>query len=230
MAQSSAQNSPSPPSKRIRYARSSDTRARILAAALAEASESGFHKTSVAKIAERAGVAVGNLHYHFGSRRALLRELIVRAVAQPRLYDPDGPDGRLMAVILDQLERLAETPLHLPIPGDPRLRRITDALMKDPADGRRLSDWAATAGASSRTLARLFVATTGLTFGAWRQQARLLHAMRLLAHGEPVTTVALEVGYESPSAFVSAFACAFGTTPGRYYKTGEAGARTKRAG
>ena len=62
------------PTGRAPYAKSRDTRARILAAALAEASDSGFHKTSVARIAARAGVAVGNLHYHFGSRRELLRE------------------------------------------------------------------------------------------------------------------------------------------------------------
>jgi AcrR family transcriptional regulator len=68
--------------KRTTYARSHDTRARILAAALAEASESGFHKTSVAKIAARAGVAVGNLHYHFGSRRGLLRELTGSLIAE----------------------------------------------------------------------------------------------------------------------------------------------------
>ena len=61
---------PSAPSGRAAYAKSADTRARILAAALAEASESGFHKTSVARIAARAGVAVGNLHYHFGSKRS----------------------------------------------------------------------------------------------------------------------------------------------------------------
>ncbi len=61
---------------RTRYAKSRDTRARILAAALAEASDTGFHKTSVARIAARAGVAIGNLHYHFGSRRELLRELM----------------------------------------------------------------------------------------------------------------------------------------------------------
>ena len=147
----------------------------------------------------------------------LLRELIVRAVGQPRLYDPDGPDGRLMVVILDQLERLAVTPLHLPIPADPRLRRITDALMKDPADGRRLSDWATTAGASVRTLARLFVAKTGLSFGAWRQQARLLRALEGLALKRPVTEIAFDLGYQSPSAFIAMFRRALGKPPGRYF-------------
>jgi AraC-like DNA-binding protein len=57
-----------------------------------------------------------------------------------------------------------------------------------------------------------------MSLGRWRQQARLLHAMRLLARGEPVTSTALEVGYESTSAFIAAFSNALGTTPGRYYR------------
>ncbi|NJN51149.1 MAG: TetR/AcrR family transcriptional regulator [Gammaproteobacteria bacterium] len=61
---------------RGQYARSEDTCARILDAALVEARKSGFHNTSVAKIAARAGVAVGILNYHFGSKQELLRELM----------------------------------------------------------------------------------------------------------------------------------------------------------
>ncbi|MBW2287583.1 MAG: TetR/AcrR family transcriptional regulator [Deltaproteobacteria bacterium] len=80
---------------RTGYAKSRQTRARILAAALAEASDSGFHKTSVARIAARAGVAVGNLHYHFGSRRELLRELMggLAADLMSRLHAADTDDG-----------------------------------------------------------------------------------------------------------------------------------------
>ena len=83
------------PSGRASYAKSRDTRARILAAALAEASDSGFHKTSVARIAARAGVAVGNLHYHFGSRRELLRELMgsLAADLMSRLHAADADDS-----------------------------------------------------------------------------------------------------------------------------------------
>lgn len=62
------------------YARSGETRARILQAALAEASGSGLHNATVARIAERAEVAVGVLNYHFGSRREMLRELMAMQV------------------------------------------------------------------------------------------------------------------------------------------------------
>jgi AcrR family transcriptional regulator len=95
MPQDSPLASPAARNGRTEYAKSRDTRARILAAALAEASDSGFHKTSVARIAERAGVAVGNLHYHFGSRRELLRELMGSLVADLmlRLQAADADDG-----------------------------------------------------------------------------------------------------------------------------------------
>jgi len=108
------------PSGRAGYAKSRDTRARILAAALAEASDSGFHKTSVARIAARAGVAVGNLHYHFGSRRELLRELMGSLVADlmSRLHaaDADGSADffeRQRAGLLAYLDYLRANPAHV---------------------------------------------------------------------------------------------------------------------
>ena len=147
----------------------------------------------------------------------LLRELIRAAVELPLEYDADGPAGRVMAVILDQLEVLDQAPLHLPLPDDVRLKRIADALTADPSDTRTLDDWAKTAGASARTLARLFIKKTGLTFGAWRQQARLLKALELLAAGQSVTTTALDLGYDSPSAFIAMFKKALGVSPGKYF-------------
>jgi len=148
----------------------------------------------------------------------LLRELILEAVALPKLYDEAGADGRLMAVILDCLRKLKPTPLYLPIPADVRLRRITDVVAADPADRTPLTAWAKRAGASARTLARLFVKDTGLTFGTWRQQARLLKALEWLAEGKPVTAIALDLGYDSPSAFIAMFRRAMRVSPGRYFK------------
>ncbi len=149
----------------------------------------------------------------------LLRELIRTAVAIPAEYDADGPDGRLMAVILDQLRVLDQAPLHLPWPEDSRLRRIAEVLINDPALDTNLDALAKSAGASARTLARLFVKDTGMTFGAWRQQARLLKALELLAAGQPVTATALDLGYDSPSAFIAMFKKTLGVSPGRYFKT-----------
>ena len=147
----------------------------------------------------------------------LLRALILEAMGFEAAYPEAGPEARLMAVILDRIGALDVVPLHLPAARDRRLRSVTDALATTPGDGRTLAQWAETAGASARTLARLFHRETGLTFHRWRQQARLMTALARLAAGEPVTTVALDLGYDSPSAFIAMFKKALGTTPGRYF-------------
>ncbi len=147
----------------------------------------------------------------------LLRELILYTVSRPPNYAEDGPDGRLIAVLIDQIQALPRTPLHLPTTSHPKLKRIVEALSAEPADPRSLEDWAGEVGASGRTLTRAFVAETGMTFREWRQQARLLESLTRLAAGQPVTTVALDLGYGSQSAFIAMFKRAFGTTPGKYF-------------
>jgi AraC-like DNA-binding protein len=177
-----------------------------------------------------APLAMRSLYFHPGAVAGLpanccvltvpplLRELILAAVALAPDYPPAGPEARLMAVIPDQLRAIEPEPLHLPLPADRRLRALTDGLSRDPADGRSLADWARSAGASERTLARLFRRQTGMTFGAWRQRLRLLLAIARLAEGAPVTAVAYELGYESPSAFVAMFRRELGEPPGRYLR------------
>jgi len=147
----------------------------------------------------------------------LLREMVLRAINLPALYDLDGPDGRFLKVLLDQIRTLPTTPLHLPMSDHPRLKPITNHLSKNPADRRSLEDWAAIMGASTRTLTRLFQKETGMSFRQWRQQARLLEALIRLAAGTPVTNVALDLGYDSQSAFIAMFKKALGKTPGKYF-------------
>ena len=151
----------------------------------------------------------------------LLRELVILACSFPPDYDPDGPEGRIMAVILDQMRVVPAAPLYLPMPRDPRLAGVCRRILDDPGDRRTLPELAALAGAVDRTLLRLFLKETGLTFRHWRRQARLLAALRKLAAGEPVTAVALDMGYESQSAFIAMFRRALGVTPGRYFDRAE---------
>lgn len=147
----------------------------------------------------------------------LLRELILRLMELPAKATACGAGARLVAVLLDELREGPSAPLHLPEPDDPSLRRICTALRDDPANQSDLATWGRMVGASPRTLARRFQAQTGMGFAAWRQQARLLAALPLLAEGCSVTTVAQEVGYESPSAFIAAFRRGLGVSPGRYF-------------
>ena len=101
---------------------------------------------------------------------ALLRYLIVEAVDAPQTYAANSVSDRLMKVILDQIVALPTAPLHMPIPKDRRLRKITDQLIENAADSRALEQWAKKAGASTRTVARLFQSEMEMSFRAWRQQ------------------------------------------------------------
>jgi AraC-like DNA-binding protein len=151
----------------------------------------------------------------------LLRELIVHTVKLGMLDRAVGAHSRLIGVLLDQIEMLPIVPLQLPMPKDPRARRVAAWLQEHHDAPGLLKHVRKPAGCSKRTLERLFLSETGLTFGKWRQQMRLLHALRLLASGQSVTTVALEVGYDSPSAFIAMFRRSLGATPGGYFTSGD---------
>jgi len=150
----------------------------------------------------------------------LLKELILKAVAIDNIYQPDTPQWRVMQVILDELADLQQTPLSLPLPADKRLMPVVEHLLQNPSDNRGLDYWAKESGASSRTLARLFMKQTGLNFSEWRMQLRLLEAVERLSQGESVTRLAFELGYNSPSAFINMFRKVMGVAPGKYVKSG----------
>lgn len=148
----------------------------------------------------------------------LLRELLRHALQLGTLDRATKEQRHLMDVLLDQLAVLPVAPIDLPMPRDPRAVRAA-ARVRDTPDARHtLASVARHAGASARTLERLFRTETALSFGVWRQRARMLIALQTLAEGASVTAAAIAVGYESTSAFVAAFRRTLGTTPGRYFK------------
>jgi AraC-like DNA-binding protein/quercetin dioxygenase-like cupin family protein len=151
---------------------------------------------------------------------SLLKELILHACKFPKLNKRVPIQRRIAEIIVDQLEAARSIPLQLPHPSDSRAMRIVQALLADPGEQRTLERLCKDCGASKRTIERLFIAETKMTFGKWRQQLRLLHAMQLLASGEKVTGAALDAGYSSPSAFISMFRKQLGTTPTRYFGNG----------
>lgn len=126
----------------------------------------------------------------------------------------DHARARIASVILDEVRSLpASDDFDLPMPTDPRLLRIANALADRPADSRSLDAWADWAGITPRTMSRRFVTETGFTFTQWRQRIRLTRALELLASGAAVTTVALDLGYDNPSAFIALFKRTYGVTP-----------------
>src|SRR6185312_13370669 len=145
----------------------------------------------------------------------LLRALILAACEQSVMWDEDGPVRHVVALALHEIGQAATRPISVPACADARLRRVTEALLADPAAPRSLDAFAETAGASARTLARLFRRETGRSFQAWRRQRRLTECLAALAEGETPARVAATIGYSSGPAFGAAFRGAFGTTPGR---------------
>jgi AraC-like DNA-binding protein len=180
-----------------------------------------------------AGLAMRSLYFKPGMSRALpreccvvnvpplLRELILHTIDIGMLNRTIPAHARLIGVLIDQLRALRVVPLQLPQPSDPRAGKVAALLAGRPKAKLPLARLARHAGASPRTIQRLFRAETNMTFAKWRERLRLLHALRLLAAGDGVTNVALELGYASPSAFTVMFRRAFGTTPTRCFRSGD---------
>ena len=145
----------------------------------------------------------------------LLRELLLKAASFPNLYDVDGPQGRLMATLLDELVAAPVEDLYLPMPADRRLRKLIDHLLDDPADKSPLAELARRVGISERSLTRL-AAKVGMSVGDWRRRLHVALSLRMLTAGRRVHQIAIDLGYESASSFVTMFRKATGKSPTQF--------------
>jgi AraC-like DNA-binding protein/quercetin dioxygenase-like cupin family protein len=128
-----------------------------------------------------------------------------------------GQRARAEALLADLLRPVPMTTIEVRMPGDQRAAEVAGRLLADPADGRTLGEWGTEVSASARTLARAFLADTGMSFGQWRRLVRLQAALPQLAAGQAVGSVARHVGYQTASAFVAAFRKETGLTPAAYF-------------
>jgi len=147
----------------------------------------------------------------------LVRELVNRLTVEVSDRSPDSHAARLARVTLDELAGMPRQHFNLPISNDPKIRAIADALTIEPSDRSTLGQWAKRVAMSERSLARLMIRETGLTFGRWRQQFHLVVALRELAGGAAVQSVADSLGYDSVNAFITMFKKALGSTPAQYF-------------
>ena len=146
----------------------------------------------------------------------MLREMILHLASKATEAAPDVHSGRLVQVMLDELASMPDQGLELPVSPHPKVAAIAAALTAEPGNRRTVGQWAAHVAMSERSLKRLMLAETGLTFGRWRRQLHLIIALRELAAGSTVQRIASDLGYESPTAFIVMFKKALGTTPTRY--------------
>ena len=146
----------------------------------------------------------------------LLRQLLVAAASVPAEYEEDGRDGLVMRLLVAELAQAPVVPLSAPFPQSPALAARCHAFLERPSAHDTIDDWSHAVGLSRRAFTRAFRRETGVSFAQWRQQACLLSALPRLAAGEPVTAVALDLGYDSPAAFATMFRRLAGVPPSRY--------------
>jgi AraC-like DNA-binding protein/quercetin dioxygenase-like cupin family protein len=148
----------------------------------------------------------------------LMREVIAALVSRPRDYDEDGPDGRLVTVLLDLIAASPGLALSVPIPKSEDLVALAYRILEAPAAPSTLREHAGNLNISARTLERRFKGETGISLRGYRRQAKLLKALELLASGMPVSRISDRLGFNEPSAFIAMFKDATGITPGRYLR------------
>ncbi|WP_174279307.1 AraC family transcriptional regulator [Sphingomonas bacterium] len=147
-----------------------------------------------------------------------LRALILEVAAFPPFGAPTARCERIIELLLAEIACMPDAPYQVAMPLDPRLLRVCAAILSDPADNRDIDDWIGVAAMGRRTFTRTFKQQTGMGFAVWPQQVRLMEALSQLAAGMPVTQVAFDVGYDSPSSFAAMFRRALGVPPSHYLR------------
>jgi len=142
----------------------------------------------------------------------LLREILERiALADFNTDWHQGAAAHLMSVCLDEIGIAQRELSPLPLPQDRRLRHLSNVDTLPP-----LKALARYSGASEKTISRIFLRETGLSFQQWRQQWRLIKAIELLGEGDGQSDVAGKLGFSSDSAFCTFFKNMTGSSPGTY--------------
>lgn len=148
----------------------------------------------------------------------LMRQLLLETLDLP-LQSESGSGSRpdlIYSLIVHEIERAPVLPLDIPFPADPRLVKRCRAYLAHPSPHDSIDDWCADLAMSRRTFTRRFRAETGTSFAQWCRQAAIFAALPRLAAGEAITALALDLGYESASAFTTMFKRLIGMPPSRY--------------
>lgn len=148
---------------------------------------------------------------------SLLRELIICTLNIPQDYSVASKQGRLIQVLIDELRPAPVLPMHLPSAQRPRIQQICNHILQQPDQSLTATQWARHFHVHPKTIHRQFMQETGMTIGEWRQQAKLLIAMEMLAKGQKILDIALDLGYGSPSAFTAMFKKQLGIVPSAFF-------------
>ncbi|PKB17741.1 helix-turn-helix domain-containing protein [Flavobacterium sp. 5] len=145
-----------------------------------------------------------------------LKSLLLKVVsfANPTEFSPE--QEKIMEVLLDEISVLQPTSAFLPTSKDERIKKVTDTLLKNLSSKQTIEHYAGLSCVSSKTLSRLFIKELGMSFGDWKIRLKLLEAIKQLGEKKSITEIALNLGYENPSSFITTFKKHFGKTPSNY--------------
>jgi len=146
----------------------------------------------------------------------LMANLIGELMKRPWGTPSTPREELIMALTVSEIPNLEERPLGLPFPAEPKLAQLCRAFVAAPDPHLTIESWAEALAMSRRAFTRAFRRETGVSLSVWRQQACLFNALPRLAAGESVTSVALDLGYDSVAAFTTMFTRMLGTAPRTY--------------
>lgn len=150
----------------------------------------------------------------------LLRELVAAMAVAANDEAPARRTSLLLQLLLEEINEEPGARLALPVPRDFRLARICTHVQEHLDDMKTLNEWARELGYHARTLHRLFQEEMGMSFLKWREHAKLLAALEWLSEDRTVLSIALDLGYQTQSAFTAMFRRNLGMTPSDFMKDG----------
>lgn len=180
------------------------------------------HEIKIGRQAEMATIYIENPEWEKGISRdmvsfpasPMLKQLIARTITLSQKKDFKPQDNiYLLGMLLLELET-TRNDLHTPsLPDDKRALFICKEILKNPLNSAGLSELSNLAGASPRTINRIFQKHYGMTFHQWRTQIKLRWAEKKIQAGQSISEIACELGYASTSAFSYSFKKSTGKSP-----------------
>lgn len=180
------------------------------------------HEIQVEREAEMATIYIGNLELEDKKQNGLtalpaspmLKQLIIRTIArtQDKNFKPQD-NIYLLGLLFEEIDSTANTLNITSLPDDKRVCSICQKILSDPLKKVTLAELARPAGASPRTINRIFQRHYGTTFEQWRKRIKLSWAERKIQAGHSVSEVACELGYATTSSFSYAFKRSTGRSP-----------------
>jgi len=157
------------------------------------------------------------------SSRGLPREVCVLQVSAlmraslESLADARSQDAArhrlLWRVVASEMRYATPEPFEVPMPSTPKILLAVQRVLNCPTIAKDLNQVSRMAGMSRRSFTRHFRRETGLSFARWKRAVIAHHAMERIASGHKVSSVALDVGYDSVSAFIAMFRRQYGAAP-----------------